>query len=600
MAVVNETGISGPLYANGVTTVFPFDFTAASADEIEVTVDGIAIDADEYVVTLADDFTGSVTISPALAAGEIYIQSIPSFKQETVFQRYGPFYPDQTNAPFDRAAIRDIWLKSQIDNLVSLSLLAVPQEYERTFTVSDATQSIFTLSAAPRGRVFVFLNGVKLSASTYVQNGLNITLVDPAVTGDIVTIVYGQSSVQPTIDVGNVVGFLDALSDAAGAVPSRDFAVDLTGVQNAATLFDAMFAAGDAYNLFAGSYRLNSDVGLAGSFSWDAQPGVAFVGTGLIDATDYEGFNYTPDLRGISWARTAGSIAIPKTSPHAVAFVGANSNTVDTGGRPNPALAVQHNMFATAGQARAQAIYAEAIARVSGGGTFVEGLRAHGIVPDGINSKSYGVLSYAQNGGTGANCIATESEIRRTSTVTVSTARDWTGAETWDGMYLATANSNNEVIGGPGSRPNFGFALNPYSTIAIRTGFLIPKSLQAGGKTVDHTAFANLETGLVYGLDLAKGSYSTAAIALPNNSTIRAYNAAGAAEHNLLYYDTSNRLVLGEEAVAGVFIKGSVGFQGAAPIAKPTITGSRGGNAALTSVLTQLAAYGLITDGTTA
>lgn len=41
-------------------------------------------------------------------------------------------------------------------------------------------------------------------------------------------------------------------------------------------------------------------------------------------------------------------------------------------------------------------------------------------------------------------------------------------------------------------------------------------------------------------------------------------------------------------------------FLGAAPIARQTITGSRGGNAALASLLTQLAAFGLITDSTTA
>lgn len=43
---------------------------------------------------------------------------------------------------------------------------------------------------------------------------------------------------------------------------------------------------------------------------------------------------------------------------------------------------------------------------------------------------------------------------------------------------------------------------------------------------------------------------------------------------------------------------GNVGFNGTAPIAKPTVTGSRGGNAALASLLTALANYGLITDGT--
>lgn len=41
-----------------------------------------------------------------------------------------------------------------------------------------------------------------------------------------------------------------------------------------------------------------------------------------------------------------------------------------------------------------------------------------------------------------------------------------------------------------------------------------------------------------------------------------------------------------------------LGFFGSAPIAKPTVTGSRGANAALASLLTQLASYGLITDST--
>lgn len=42
-----------------------------------------------------------------------------------------------------------------------------------------------------------------------------------------------------------------------------------------------------------------------------------------------------------------------------------------------------------------------------------------------------------------------------------------------------------------------------------------------------------------------------------------------------------------------------LGFYGAAPIAKPTVTGAKGGNAALTSLLAQLALLGLITDSTT-
>jgi hypothetical protein len=43
----------------------------------------------------------------------------------------------------------------------------------------------------------------------------------------------------------------------------------------------------------------------------------------------------------------------------------------------------------------------------------------------------------------------------------------------------------------------------------------------------------------------------------------------------------------------------TLGFYNAAPIAKPTVTGAKGGNAALTSLLTQLATLGLVTDSTT-
>ena len=45
---------------------------------------------------------------------------------------------------------------------------------------------------------------------------------------------------------------------------------------------------------------------------------------------------------------------------------------------------------------------------------------------------------------------------------------------------------------------------------------------------------------------------------------------------------------------------GNIGFYGTAPIAKPTVAGAKGSNAALASLLTALAAFGLVTDSTTA
>lgn len=46
-------------------------------------------------------------------------------------------------------------------------------------------------------------------------------------------------------------------------------------------------------------------------------------------------------------------------------------------------------------------------------------------------------------------------------------------------------------------------------------------------------------------------------------------------------------------------ITGRVGFQGTFPTERLSVIGSRGGNAALQTLLIQLARYGLITDNTT-
>lgn len=66
-----------------------------------------------------------------------------------------------------------------------------------------------------------------------------------------------------------------------------------------------------------------------------------------------------------------------------------------------------------------------------------------------------------------------------------------------------------------------------------------------------------------------------------------------------IYCNAFGGNVLTINASGGATIPGSIGINGAAPPAKPAITGSRGGNAALASLLTGLASYGFITDNTT-
>jgi hypothetical protein len=67
--------------------------------------------------------------------------------------------------------------------------------------------------------------------------------------------------------------------------------------------------------------------------------------------------------------------------------------------------------------------------------------------------------------------------------------------------------------------------------------------------------------------------------------------------------DSNITLFVGGKGTGGVQIEGAsgrLGFYGTTPSAKLAVTGSRAGNAALASLLTQLAALGLITDSTTA
>jgi hypothetical protein len=63
---------------------------------------------------------------------------------------------------------------------------------------------------------------------------------------------------------------------------------------------------------------------------------------------------------------------------------------------------------------------------------------------------------------------------------------------------------------------------------------------------------------------------------------------------------TSTKIRSGGGTMIEVANPNKIGFFTATPIAQPTVTGSRGGNAALASLLTQLAALGLIVDGTSA
>lgn len=95
------------------------------------------------------------------------------------------------------------------------------------------------------------------------------------------------------------------------------------------------------------------------------------------------------------------------------------------------------------------------------------------------------------------------------------------------------------------------------------------------------------ESGANAGSDLVISSFTDAGGVLATPVTITRSTGT---------ITTSGSVVVG----SALRVQGNVGFYATAPVAKPTVTGSRGGNAALASLLTALAGQGLLTDSSTA
>lgn len=106
-----------------------------------------------------------------------------------------------------------------------------------------------------------------------------------------------------------------------------------------------------------------------------------------------------------------------------------------------------------------------------------------------------------------------------------------------------------------------------------RSGSVNPVASTGALITVDGGSYA-------YGLDLGAGSFTSAAIRLPNGGDISIQSTTG--------------------SKIGTSSGNKIGFWGATPVARQAVSGSRGGNAALASLLTALATAGIVGDSTSA
>ncbi len=369
------------------------------------------------------------------------------------------------------------------------------------------------------------------------------------------------------------------------------------GAVDFAAAASAMFAEGRRYAVPAGDYPMASaPVMPSRGFSWRKEADARFTGAGaLTDPVNFPGFTYTADLRHIQMAELGASAAQPETTSHPVAFF---HHHVSAPGSINPAVVFQQNKWNALSQTGVQGALFEAIDRAGnapGRTDFVEGFRPHGI---GMGASAYGGILVGQVGWgpdvpNGKYAVGAETESIRTLGPDAVLPMSWTSANNFDAMSLATVRYGVNVMAG--------FAVNPFNERRAQVGFGVFNSFAAQGvarRTVNYASFFSNENDVPYGLFLRNIGF--AAISMDNNKPIVAASADGTTEHNLFYYNTANRLVLGESA-AGIMLRSpALGFLGAAPIARPSITGSRGGNAAVADLLAKLAAFGLITNDTTA
>jgi hypothetical protein len=165
------------------------------------------------------------------------------------------------------------------------------------------------------------------------------------------------------------------------------------------------------------------------------------------------------------------------------------------------------------------------------------------------------------------------------------------------GSFLSRAHTQIGDFGGPRF---FSIAAPAGAARAVR--FMTATNATSFSNRWQLFANATAEGGSNAGSDLDLWNFTDTGTVL-NNPLFRITRSTGAMSYNAAFTanGTGTGLTVTNNATVGgtLRVNGNSGFNNTAPIARPTVTGAKGGNAALTSLLTALAAYGLITDSST-
>lgn len=142
--------------ASGATTVFPYGFKIAHADDLTVTVDGVEQTTGFSVTNVGDASGGDVVFDVAPTAGVKVVRYLnPLLKRETDYQQFGDWMALVINLDFDR-----LWLAMQMLAQNTIRSLKLP--------IDTATNQEITEDAATRAnKGFKFDGAGNLILSDY-------------------------------------------------------------------------------------------------------------------------------------------------------------------------------------------------------------------------------------------------------------------------------------------------------------------------------------------------------------------------------------------------------------------------------------------------
>ena len=566
MAVTVTSTISGPYIPNGATTVFAFDFKAGSADEIEVyrdLADGWeAVPGADYTASVnPDDEGGQVefSIAPGAGTGDLYIVSTPLFTREGQYTGEGPFTPKGLNNQFDRAAVRDLALARDVGRSIKVPLGEEPAILPR---VADRALKYLAFDA----------DGQPLPVTGVIDLLLNEAVGVPAGSTDM-----GEPSGDLLTPSGTAKQWFAELEGAIEDVGPRNDAQGYVGL-------DADASARVPNDLRVGEPSFDG----AGNFV----EGAGRIRLGVSAAY--------PD--GLIYIRQEGFPVHYEEGSWAVYPVIADrwcGLSIAPSGDP--------------WDLPSENITSIALQLQNGASEMRQVLATKWFGDEGTGFGEYRWASFKNGTGEHQPLAISNNDARQ---IVIDT----------DGEIILT----NEMFGGiyPGSAAVGGLAAgntilllkNPGAADSAR--FFARTTGEVGIESVTGAA-VNWElrlNGNTGGPDIRGNQPSLwwSEADAPANNKRWFMDAAGGQLRLFAVNDAVNAFgqalgisrtaeVITEVALMGGVGAGAlrlqpnkVGFFGAAPVAKPNITGSRGGNAALASLLTELANLGVITNGTTA